>query len=275
MPIVVESESFEKQTQTGILSDPTRQVLHQLYPDGFEGAQHSTQFIVAATNARVDFWNAAVQQLNTNRLYEFKSSNRISEVDDPYGYLKDMLRNDTLLSELNAYDVPPHNLRLKKGDVCLLYCNYSKTEGLTKNTRVKVVEIRDNFIGVQKLDDGSEGPVTYLPRCPFEFQSNYGHAYKFIRIQFPLRLAYCLSYNRSQGQSAKRIVVDIVVPPFCHGHMYVAFSTARRYDGCIVYCSKEQAVTDDDGTAVAVVVPSITHKEVIDRCYNKIPFRNQ
>ena len=50
---------------------------------------------------------------------------------------------------------------------------------------------------------------------------------------------------------------------------------ALSWHSCIVYCSKEQAVTDDDGTAVAVVVPSITHKEVIDRCYNKIPFPTQ
>jgi formamidopyrimidine-DNA glycosylase len=47
------------------------------------------------------------------------------------------------------------------------------------------------------------------------------------RIQFPLRLAYALSYNKAQGQEFQKLGADITHPSFSHGHLYVALSRIR------------------------------------------------
>ena len=47
------------------------------------------------------------------------------------------------------------------------------------------------------------------------------------RRQFPLRLAYAMTYNKSQGQEFDKVLVDIRKQPFTHGHLYVALSRIR------------------------------------------------
>jgi hypothetical protein len=47
------------------------------------------------------------------------------------------------------------------------------------------------------------------------------------RKQFPLRLAYSITYNKSQGQEFQKVLVDIRNYPFTHGHLYVALSRIR------------------------------------------------
>ena len=46
------------------------------------------------------------------------------------------------------------------------------------------------------------------------------------RHQFPVCLAFALTINKAQGQSVKHIGIDLCVPVFLHGQLYVALSQA-------------------------------------------------
>jgi len=49
--------------------------------------------------------------------------------------------NFDVLNNFNANGVPPHNLKLKVGDVCIVVQNLAKKEGLTNNNKVNITKI--------------------------------------------------------------------------------------------------------------------------------------
>ena len=46
----------------------------------------------------------------------------------------------------------------------------------------------------------------------------------FSRRQFPVRLAFAMTINKSQGQSVQNVGLDLRTSVFSHGQLYVALS---------------------------------------------------
>jgi hypothetical protein len=149
-----------------------------------------------------------------------------------------------VLNELNHTTVPPHVLQLKVNDICLVTRNLSKRYGLANNTRVRILEIspHKSVIRVQTL--GSDPKSATLPRIRFKFRIPYGQSFRMTRVQFPLRLAYCMTYNKSQGQTLQRVLLDVSNPPFAHGHLYVALSRVTNYSDIKIICREDQLYHD-------------------------------
>ena len=78
--------------------------------------------------------------------------------------------------------------------------------------------------------------LTATPLNPICGASGSGEVIVFIRLQFPLRLAYAMTFNRSQGQTLERVLIDSkmrvlnfteVRGAFTHGQLYVALGRVR------------------------------------------------
>ena len=61
-----------------------------------------------------------------------------------------------------------------------------------------------------------------------------------LRTQFPLRLAYAMSYNKSQSQTLHRVLVDCTEMAFTHGHLYVVSSRVRSPDNIAYYFNDDK-----------------------------------
>jgi len=208
-----------------------------LYPNGLEQLEEiKHKAILSITNAGVDQWNELVQNMNQNEEHLLSSEDSLSEVDDPKDILKHMLSED-VLNNFNNNSVPPHMLKLKVGDICIVLRNLAKKHGLTNNTRVRILKIQQFCVSVQTLGDH---PRTFkIPRIRFHFRLPFGESYKMTRTQFPLRLAYSITVNKSQGQEYDNALIDLRCSSFAHGHLYVALSRIR-------YASKIAVIVNED-----------------------------
>ena len=69
------------------------------------------------------------------------------------------------------------------------------------------MSISRRIIRVRVLDDPHR-PHVLIPKIRFKFRLKYGQSYKMMRCQFPVRLAYAFTYNRAQGQTLHKVLLD-------------------------------------------------------------------
>jgi hypothetical protein len=70
------------------------------------------------------------------------------------------------------------------------------------------------------------GNVAFIPRIKFIFD-NSGLPFTFARKQFPLRLTYAMTINKSKGHTFSHVGLHLADDVFLHGQLYVAFSRAK------------------------------------------------
>ena len=218
--------------------DPRIAAIKWLHPEGYSPA-HAAKFVVlATTNKSVDEWNDFIGLTNPNHQHApLLSKDTFTDVDDVHGHLASMIR-DGVLEKYNSNDVPPHKLILKVGDVCLVMRNLNVSDGITNNTRVVVLHITNTFIRCQTLGDD---PVhVILPRIRFNFRLPYGQSFVMTRLQFPLRRAFALSINKSQGQTVGGALIDARSGFFAHGQQYVGVSRVTHYRSLGLYLTQNQ-----------------------------------
>ena len=166
-----------------------------------------------------------------------RSKDSFSEVDDIKGHMKNML-SVTLLNGFRKNGVPNHELILKVGNICLV-TRAIHGLGLANNSRVHIIDIRRYSVEVITINDCQE-QIVRIPRISFKFRLPYGKSYQLTRLQYPLRLAYAMTYNKSQSQTLSKVLLDITTPPFSHGQLYVALSRVRDCNNIVMYLTEEQ-----------------------------------
>jgi len=83
---------------------------------------------------------------------------------------------------------------------------------------------------VQVLGGDHAGETAFIP-CITLTPSNLDLPFILERQQFPVRLAFAMSINKSQGQSVKQVGLNLQSPVFTHGQLYVALSRSTTKQG--------------------------------------------
>jgi hypothetical protein len=146
--------------------------------------------------------------------------------------------SEAALNYISKVGIPPHDLRIKKNDIMFLQRNLNINDGICNNSRVQVLNIRDNIV-VVKLLDGTDR-IVVIPRIRFIFRVQHGHSFEMIREQFPLRRAYAMTFNKSEGQTLNKVVLDLRGNLFAHGFLYVGLSRVSNSRNIYLYGSISQ-----------------------------------
>ena len=77
------------------------------------------------------------------------------------------------------------------------------------------------------ISECNRGDVVIIPRIVLA-QTDTTLPFVFRRRQFPIIPAFSITINKSQGQTYDMVGIDLQLPVFGHGQLYVALSRARN-----------------------------------------------
>ena len=125
-----------------------------------------------------------------------------------------------------------------------LACTLSLRRILCLRPRMRVARCIVTFLHANVIETTiSYGPYKgegiLLPRIPL-IPSDSELPFQFRRLQFPCKPCFSMSINKSQGQTFKAIGVDVSVPCFTHGQLYVAASRACRTSKLSIFVPNNQ-----------------------------------
>jgi hypothetical protein len=93
-----------------------------------------------------------------------------------------------------------------------------------------ITRMSDRVLEAQLLGGEHDGKIVMIPRISILPSDSTNIPFRFKRRQFPVRLAFALSINKAQGQSVRYVGINLTIPVFAHGQLYVALSrvTAKQ-----------------------------------------------
>lgn len=135
-----------------------------------------------------------------------------------------------LLQKIDVASLPPSQLFLKIGTPLLLLRNLNQREGLCNGSRMVVTALRAHCLEVRLLGGDFDGQLRVIPRIKLKGDDK-DLGIELTRKQFPVRLCFAMTINKSQGQSFHTIGLDLRIPVFTHGQLYVGISRTSSVAG--------------------------------------------
>ena len=102
--------------------------------------------------------------------------------------------------------MPQHRLNLKVGAPIILIRNFNRAAGLMNGTRLSVTSCLRYTNQAKVLRGTQKGNSVCIPRINLTVSDDDDLPIKFIRRQFPVKLAFCMTINKSQGQTFSKWV---------------------------------------------------------------------
>jgi hypothetical protein len=117
--------------------------------------------------------------------------------------------------------MPPHVLELKAGAIVNLIKNLDVKAGLVNGTRLRVISINRDRLTVEIISNfpNLQERIVTLPRV--RFIKEISHTLIMQRVQFPVRPAFAVTINKSQGLTLDKVIFEIKII-FCVCNVFLS-----------------------------------------------------
>ena len=224
--------------------------------------------IVTPTNAAANALNEYILSLMPGLCKTYTSYDSIIEGDASAEHYP-----PEFLHTLDSSGMPPHTLHLQIGALLIVLRNYAPHLGLCNGTRVLMVDAKQRTLKVVILTGTHRGDICTLPRIVCDSSGDTDLPFAFRRYQFPVRLAWVMTINKSQGQGfTARVGLHLPRPVFAHGQLYVALSRAVCAKNVRVFMEtheSEQMRVSISGTTHYLTLNVVNRAYLNDECFTR------
>jgi len=201
-------------------------LVNAIYPDIDQGNKPDAYFLERTI---LSSKNDTVNRINQMVLDRFPGEETVViSADKVNGHNSDTYPTE-FLNSLTISGFPLAHLPLKPGCPLMLLRNIDPINGLCNGTRMVLLEIRPRVLKCRILGGDHAGKEVFIPRITLD-PSEDNLPIDITRRQFPVRLAFAMTINKSQGQSIMNVGIDLRTPVFAHGQLYVALSRCTSKD---------------------------------------------
>ena len=198
--------------------------------------------ILAFHNDTINTLNAMILDQLPGDLHVFHAADTsdVNEADPDFAQLP-----AEYMQSLTSGGLPPSRLALKVGSPVMLLRNLYPKEGLCNGTRLIVTRLGQRCIEVRILGGDFHGQCKLIPRI---LLSTTEGELPFVLTckQFPIKLCFAMTVNKSQGQTLGIVGLDLRTAAFTHGQLYVALSRVTNVANlAVLHTSSPPVVTQN------------------------------
>ncbi|KNF00912.1 hypothetical protein PSTG_05804 [Puccinia striiformis f. sp. tritici PST-78] len=178
--------------------------------------------------------NKDVNKLNIEILGHLPGKSFISksiDIPDPEGF--DSLPEECL-NKISIPSLPEHLIELKIGMPVVVTRNIYIKKGVCNGSRMILTGVGTTYLAGKLMSGPYAGVEIMLPKVKLHHKGGPRSGLSFYRYQFPIRPAYAMSVNKSQGQTLRRVGVTLETNVFAHGQLYVALSRVSDVKNLLV-----------------------------------------